>query len=637
MNRDTLLELIAPRGDEELVGAVMTTFVVDGRFLEEELLTTLVGLPVGSGELARASSELHESLLAAPAGVTVFTDARGFDGGRHVGVYDLHQIAAPPTFHPKVAVAVWQEPSHEPTVRTLVASANLTREGYRRNAEVVVVGDSANPKDHRLVADVVGYLRTIAAGYPAATHLLDRAQLLLSPRDGTSRRLLVSRGRSLLDLFFDELADSEIVESAIVVSPFFERSTDPSSASTVETWCRRLVAHARNEKLRARFFVPERFVNGQLVVELPISRAVDVLGVRAELWTLDSLWPLEGRAEPVVRPLHGKLLALQTNRRCLVLAGSANFTNAALLAEGSTANWEASVLLSLHRDALELLLPTRATPRKPSDVRVQSPEPEPPLPSLLFDYAEYRAAIRGLRVRPRRNTRADEPWKLLVDGEPIASGHAGPLRTVEISLTRHPVSFSVEQRTIRGERHIAMVVSDKENLPLPTSGVQPRGEDVLDYLAGLRTPAEFDANRANDRDGAADHDEDLPALEHLSRFSRALFGVKDSLDRPARSVLEYRARWTGAWGLHRVIDFLEERIDAGRDDPACSLFEVWELEATLVALRLEEDERCPSETKQALRDAARSELQRLRRKLERKVNDDQSVALLRRAYGSSGA
>src|SRR5262249_39984314 len=159
------------------------------------------------------------------------------------------------------------------------------------------------------------------------------------------RRLLVSRGRGrpLLDLFFDELGADEIVESAIVVSPFFERSTDVSSASTIDVWCKRLLASARQGNVRARFLVPERFVDGQLVVELPISRAVDILGARAELWTLSELWPLQGRAEPTPRPLHGKLLAVETDRRCLVLAGSANFTNAALLAEGASANWEAAV------------------------------------------------------------------------------------------------------------------------------------------------------------------------------------------------------------------------------------------------------------------------------------------------------
>jgi hypothetical protein len=634
MNDETLLGLIAPRGDEELVGAVLTTFVLDGRFAEEELLTTLAGLAVGSGELGRASSELHERLLATEAGVTVFVDSRGFDGTRRVAVYDLQQVAAPPTFHPKVALMIWQEPTRKPSVRALVTSANLTREGYRRNAELAVVADSGDPADHRLLADLVTYLRGIAHGYPLAIDLLDRAARELSPRNEGSRRLLVSRGRPLLDLFFDQLAPDEVIESAVVVSPFFERSTDPAGASTIEAWCRWLLAHSGNGKVRARFFVPERFVDGQLVLELPISRAVGLLGAQAELWTLDSLWPIEGRAEPVPRPLHGKLLAVETDRRCFALAGSANFTNAALLVGGAAANWEASVLLSLRRGALERLLPTAATRRDPSAVVFQPPEAEPPLPELLFDRATYEAARRRLRVQPRRGARADRTWELRVDGERVADGPTGALHVVTCSLQRHPVNFAVEQRTAAGSRHIPIEVSDKENLPLPAAGVQPRGEDVLDYFAGLRTPAEFDATSRGDGTGTAERDE-LPALEHLSRFSRALYGIQDSLDRPARSILEYRARWTGAWGLQRVIELLEHRIDSSDDDPSYSLFEACELEATLVGLALVEDERCPAAVKRELRDAAISELGRLRRKLERMVGDAESVSLIRRAYGHS--
>jgi hypothetical protein len=635
VNDDTLLQLMAPQGDEELVGAVLTTFVVDGRFLEEELLTTLVGLPVGSGELQRASSELHQRLLAADGAVTVFVDERGFDGSRHVGTYDLCQVPAPPTFHPKVSLVLWQEATQTPRARALVASANLTREGYRRNAEVAVLADSIARDDHDLLADVVGYLRSIPGSRPEAVAVLDAVEALLTPTGKGSRRLVSSRGRPMLELFMESLHDRESIESAVVVSPFFERTTDVASASTIERWCQHLLARGGTDFDRARFFVPERFADGKLVVELPIARAVDLLGTRAELWTLDSLWSIEGRAEPVPRPLHGKLLALETNRRCLILAGSANFTNAALLTNGNAANWEASVVLSLPKGAIESALPTAATQRDPAAVRIQPPETEPPLPPLLFERALYEAASRELRIEPRPRMRSAESWTLTVDGDPVANGPPGGVRRLVIELARHPVTFSVEQTTALGSRHFPIEVTDKENLPLPGAGRQPRGEDVLDYFAGLRTPGEFDATRGDAQGGDAAREE-LPALEHLSRFSRALFGVQDHLDRPARSTREYQARWTGAWGLARLIEMLEERISTSRDDPAYSLFEVLELEATLRSLSLEADERCTSETKNGLRDSALSRLRGIRNELEKGVRDAHAVGVLRRAYDSAG-
>jgi hypothetical protein len=98
-------------------------------------------------------------------------------------------------------------------------------------------------------------------------------------------------------------------------------------------------------------------------------------------------------------------------------------------------------------------------------------------------------------------------------------------------------------------------------------------------------------------------------------------------------MLEYRARWTGAWGLARIIELLEQRTSFGADDPAYSLFEVCELEAALAGLALAEDERCPAAVKRELRDAAMAELARLRRKVEKMIGDVQSVSLIRRAYG----
>ena len=562
MNTETLLGLISPRSDEQLLGAVMTTFVIDGRFFEEEVLTTLAGLATGSGELSRTVSELHESILGTPWGVTVFADSRGVDGARQLGVYDLLQIPAPPTFHPKVSLMLWEDANGQ-RARALVASANLTREGYRRNAEIVVLADSEQSRDHALLSDVVEYLRPIVGSHTSAEALLRQVTAVLSAKGSEPRRLLASRGRPLLDLFLDELEEEEEVATAIVVSPFFERITDPESDSLVETWCRRLLERSPGDALRVRFYVPQRFVDGRLVVELPIERATRVLGGAAEIWTLSGLYPVDGRSEPIPRPFHGKLLAIETNLRCLVLAGSANFTNAALLSGGAAANWEASVVLSLARTELERLLPTSATQCTASDVVYQPPQPEPPLPRLLFDAAVYQAGDRTLDIRARDGIRATGHRELRVDNEVVAHGGAGPVRSIVTTLLRHPVTFTVEQRSREGARQIPMCVLDKENLPLPMSGKQPRGDDVLDYFAGLRSRGEFDASRGANGAVASDH-ESLPTLEHLSRFSRALFGIEDALDRPARSVLEYRARWTGAWGVERVVDLLQVRIANAR-------------------------------------------------------------------------
>ena len=633
MNTDTLLELVAPHGDEELAGAVLTTFELDSRFLEEELLTTLVGLPVGSGELARARSELHERLLAAEGRVAVHCDARCFDGGRFVGAYDLRLVPAPPTFHPKVLLSVWRERTGRLSARAIVASANLTRAGYRRNAEVVVAADSAESADHRLISDVVGFLRTVSSGHSSSVEVLDIADGLLRPRSTGRRRLMSSRNESMIDLLFDELAPSEHVRAGVVVSPYFERGTDTAAESVLSTWCERLKQRAGLDFQGARFYVPERLVEGRLVVELQLSRAVAVLGADlVEAYTLSGLAHIDPeRADPVPRPVHGKLLVIETDRRCLVLAGSANFTNAALLNAGSKANWEASVLLTLPPGSSARLLPSRATLRDLSQLTFTAPKSEPPLPPLLFADARYEVARHELTLTPRNAARSSSRWELRVDGDQIASGVTGDVLPVRVVLRRHPAEFSVAQHTAAGVRHIPIEIVDKANLPLPGAGGQPGGDDVLDYFAGLRTAGEFDAGDPGANATDSDRDE-LPALEHLSRFSRALYGIADHLERPARSVLEYRARWSGAWGVMRVLNLLHDRFGRHADDPAYALFETWELRHTLASVNLVGDDRCPEDVKSELRAHALGEVDRLLGQVEAAVPDTEAVAAIRRRY-----
>jgi hypothetical protein len=301
------------------------------------------------------------------------------------------------------------------------------------------------------------------------------------------------------------------------------------------------------------------------------------------------------------------------------------------MSDGSAANWEASVVMSLAPSQLDELLPTSAIRRDISTVVFRPPEREPPLPALLFETATYLAMKHRLEVEPTQGVLAAECWELWIDGECVARAEAGAVPRVVTNLPRHPVTFTVEQRTASGTRQIPILVVDKEHLPLPTPGPQPRGDDVLDYFAGLRTRGEFDASRGSN--GATGRERvGLPTIEHLSRFSRALFGIRDSLDRPARSVLEYRARWTGPWGLERVVELLESRITTARDDPPYSLFQVWELDATLGQLALESDERCPGVVKRELRSTTRARLGALIHRLEDRVGDGPATKIMRTAY-----
>lgn len=630
---DTLLQLLAPRADEELVGAVLTTFAFTGRFFEEEVLPTLFGLEVGNGDAYRVASELHESLLGAP--VHVWTDERSFTGDRRLGGYDLTLVHAPPTFHPKVALTVWAHGRGAVETRALVASANLTTEGYRRNAEIVVAATSATRGDGRLLGDVIDYLKGIRATASAddrVRDLLNTARTSIPVQEGSpSRRLLTSRGAPLIDRFFSELSPEERIVRADVVSPFFERTEDGDVESSVREWTRRVLARADDRFAGFAFFIPARYRDDVLITDFPVHVAAESAGsASVETWLVQGVRAVPGYREPVPRALHAKLMAVETNRRCLVLAGSANFTNAAFLTGGAAANWEASVIVNLARGTSERLRPPDAVRRTLDEIKYEPTQSEPAPPPLLFAEVCCTLASRRLEL-VATGRRAPARWELAIDGAIVASGGLGAVRSQSLTLDRPPIVPVIEQRMAGAVRHVPITVLDKEHLPLPLSERTPNGEDVLDFFAGLRARGEYDA-RETDGDGRRRELEELPPLEHLSRFSRALYGVSDHLGRSARSVLEYRARWTGPWGVARICDLLERRFGDRSDDPSYVLFQLLELRHSLTAVDLADDPRCPLAEKEQLRDDMLQRLGFLRPKVERAMADSSVASILTNAY-----
>jgi hypothetical protein len=630
---DTLLQLLAPRTDEELVGAAFTTFAFTGRFFEEEVLSTLFGLEVGNGEAYRVASELHESLLGAP--VYVWTDERSFTGDRRLGGYDLALVHAPPTFHPKIALTVWASGRGTLETRALIASANLTTEGYRRNAEIVIAATSRSKGDERLLLDAIGYLEEIRATARAddrVEDLLDvaRKSIPVGNRPG-GRRLLTSRGAPLIDRFFSALTPEERILRAVVVSPFFERTEEAAAASCLREWTRRVFARADANFAGFTFFIPARYRDDVLVTDFPVHVVADSVDpALVETWLVQGVRAVPGYVEPVPRPLHAKVMAVETNRRCLVLAGSANFTNAAFLTGGAAANWEASVLVNLACGASQTLRPPDAVRRALDAIKYEPAQSEPTPPPMIFLEAQLTLASCRLDLFAT-GRRAPARWELAIDGTIIASGGHGAVGSASLTLDRPPTLPVIEQRMGGAIRHLPITVLDKEHLPLPLSERTPNGEDVLDFFARLRAKGEYDARQADGSSGRGEIEE-LPPLEHLSRFSRALYGVSDHIARPARSLLEYRARWTGPWGVARINDLLQRRFGDRSDDPSYVLFQLFELRHTLSGVELADDPRCPLAEKETLRDDMLRRLESLRPKVERAMADGPVANVLTSAY-----
>ena len=117
---------------ETLQGVVLTTFNLNGQFLEEQVLPTILG--VDAQTAAARNAGLHQRL--AETACTVFHDptvASGISG-------KFRYVARPVPlrgrlFHPKLVVMAGRSRDATAWVYLAVSSANLTLSGWGRNAE----------------------------------------------------------------------------------------------------------------------------------------------------------------------------------------------------------------------------------------------------------------------------------------------------------------------------------------------------------------------------------------------------------------------------------------------------------------------------------------------------------------------
>lgn len=351
-----------PAGAGDPIGVLATTFTLDTAMFEEECLARFAGVqsdPNRDGALYRIE---REEKLAALLCAAVVVDIHQCAGRRSLR-WDL--LASRPEWgvmHAKISLLAWQR-----HVRAIVASANLTPDGYRRNQECAAVLDfDLSFADRGLLDPLLEYLREIL-DTTVAGQARERAQQLLewvdahlpyneAPTRGLQRRLvLVGPGRQNA---FDQL-DSHLPESrpetAYVVSPFFDQASRPEGPEK-RLWNMlrqrgdaELQLHVAGEYAseigRWRLQVP-----AHVLKSTPAGRA----GVRLSLHPVPVAdVPTDSGKER--RPLHAKTLTLCHPSWVAWMVGSSNFTSAGTGMIQRGRNFEANVLYFLRANASDPL------------------------------------------------------------------------------------------------------------------------------------------------------------------------------------------------------------------------------------------------------------------------------------------
>jgi len=118
------------------IGCVATSFTFDATFFEEECLSRFLQMETSPEDRIGAYLVEHEERLSQLQCAAALVDQNHCRGERNLR-WDLLPVRVPSAIlHAKVSLLVWKS-----RVRLIIASANLTKDGYRRNREVFGVID----------------------------------------------------------------------------------------------------------------------------------------------------------------------------------------------------------------------------------------------------------------------------------------------------------------------------------------------------------------------------------------------------------------------------------------------------------------------------------------------------------------
>lgn len=332
-------------GAGEPVACLATTFEFDACFFEEELLPRFLGLRFDHTENARTFVIERNELLARTR-VAVLVDASKFDFRQTTLQWDQISIQIPGGVqHGKLTLLVWER-----CARLLVASSNLTRDGYRRNRELFAAidfFDSADSAPLGLLHDALDFVKTLcnwSRALPAATERVlqtveqvraranrwSMAPTAFSPRERPRAALVVGHpagrhgsARSVIDQLIGLWQPRRVVRLT-VVTPLVGQQNDGEDAVIS-----RLSALPMARGTEGLLIVPEK------PSALGETRRVAALPEQfARCWQkrfkqharVLLVPPTIPDAEESRRELHAKAILIEGDWHDLLMIGSSNFT-----------------------------------------------------------------------------------------------------------------------------------------------------------------------------------------------------------------------------------------------------------------------------------------------------------------------
>jgi hypothetical protein len=620
-----MLELWRPsKGAGDPIGCLTTTYTFHTGLFDEQCLARFLEIESEPNREELPFLLERESRLGAVyAGVLVDHSQAGVE---HSYRWDVLPVRVPGgKQHAKVSLLVWDR-----QVRIIVASANLTEQGYRSNYEVAVPVDVIPTGGNiDLLQDTLTFLRRMIRFVPAASFdepFADvvRVTSFLNEVEKRVKRWTPDRRRASVRQHFvytmpaaHRLPQQGSLEEAFALcrarggsptqiwlaSPFFD-----SEAATADVSASLCKAMARGADRKVTFCVPatrddEQPKRWRIAAPNTLIKAAQRL--KAEV-TLEALPDRD--VDKNLRPWHAKMVAFKTGDYSALMVGSSNFTTAGMGISGHRFNIEANLLTIVDEEAfardagrLESLWPGMDQIVDPAKAEWRGPDPEkeeeeqatkqgPPKGFLAASYRAGRNRAVILLLDPPElpddwtvSAAGRRPQKLADCAAWKASGREAVFE-IEWSKPEPP-----EKLVVRWPGHEGLLplnVEDRRELPPPAELDHMTADDMLGILAASDPSAAFRAWAKRQHRNVDEFDSDLDSatpidLDPLRRYdihatflhrvrhrARVLAQLRANLERPVPGAQALDWRLRGLVGIEPLAERLvrELSLSNGRSD-----------------------------------------------------------------------
>lgn len=532
---------MAPPDTGAPIACLASTYTFHAALFEDDLLPRFLGLRFDNTERERVFIAEREDKLSTVT-AAVFVDAAHIDGRQTTGRWSQIPVRVPGGCqHSKVTLLVWER-----RIRVLVASANLTETGYRRNREVAACLDFHGGDDsssRQLLAAVLDFVEDdlLKLGSMPPGTKMRLAEVIKSTRQRArawklpdapttlptttfvpvTPRRLGRAGRGVLDPLLDAWG-SKSAASIYVMTPFIG-----DSASAVRTTMKELMRIARVRGAEGHLILGGRESEKdakQFNVDLPDWFRDEW----AKAWKSNAedlsvyVIPPQREGEKVDRSLHAKAIMISSDERTLLLVGSSNFSPHGLGI--GTYNLEANLCYVARAQdqvrALESALPVDweadrqeriGWPTEPPIVS-DDPQTSATAPPPGFEWATFNEQSGRLAIRLEGALPAT--WSLWIPGRDLAIfDSARDTLTVEDGLlvlaldegarVRRITYVTIRWTDARGaeqEARLPTLVDDEAELLEPEALRSLQSDDIVKCLLSGKDPIEWAENDAGDDD-----------------------------------------------------------------------------------------------------------------------------------------